>query len=770
MGRLIYRYCGPLSPSNKITFSKIHGLTKVSMKTHHSAIFLFFVTLVLSVTLTQAADQWPFEPDPKLHDFAAGLPYEEIIVQLYPDSESGMGPGRDDRITRLMDAAGTALIWSRETRTGGQVLKLPDAMDREDVEKILRNIRTAAGVLWAEPVPPQAMQQALAQDAAQSERTAYTQQIIVKFTDPETQHAAQHHDSLADVIIAGLSQMAGTPLDYARPMSDGAHVFNLPYPVTLSEARTMTQRLEASPEVQYADPVTTLQPLAQPNDPLYPQQWHYFESAGGANLPPAWDLTIGSPNVAVAVLDTGILPHPDLAGHVLPGYDMISDVFVANDGNGRDSDPTDPGDWQFAGECGPGSPPLASSWHGTHVAGTIGAASNNGVGVAGVSGGSPVLPVRGLGKCGGLLSDIIDSIYWAAGSAVPGVPANSNPAKVINMSLGGTGRCGSSTQAAINAALARGAVVIVAAGNENTNAANATPGNCFGVITVAANNRSGDRAYYSNYGLTVEISASGGDMRQSGFNGILSTYNTGQTTPSTSAYAFLQGTSMAAPHVAGLAALMFSVNPSLTSGQVLTYIQNTAQPFQPGTQCASNPGACGVGIINAAAAVQVASQGGSEPAGSVFEFYNINLNHYFITASAGEAAGIDGGAAGPGWVRTGLDFKAYPLQASAPGAVPVCRFYGTPGRGPNSHFYTADAGECEQVKRDPGWTYEGIAFSIRLPISGNCPAGTQPVYRVYNNRWMINDSNHRYTINFPTYQDMIRQGWLAEGVVMCAPL
>lgn len=706
--------------------------------------------------------------------------YEEIIVQFHPGlTASETERVSDDQLERLNNAVALKLTWLRITRTGGQVLKLPTPMSREAVEKMLASIRMLKGVLWAEPLSAAATSQTLSQSTELTEPEESIEQLIVKLKHPDAQQAAEGHLPLTDAILAELSQVAGIRLAYARPMSGGAHVLTLPQPVTLSEARIITQRLEASGLVQYADPVTTLKLMRQPDDPLYPLQWHYFESPGGVNLPPAWDITTGSSSVVVAVLDSGILTHPDLEGRVLPGYDMISNPFVANDGDGRDPNPADPGDWVTAAESFDPSSPFyqcpatQSSWHGIHVAGLIGAASNNSRGVAGVTWDAKVLPVRVLGKCGGMLSDVVDGIRWSVGLEVPGVPANSNPAKVINMSLGGGGPCffAASLQDAINAALAKGAAVVVAAGNENANAALYIPAGCPGVITVAANNRSGDKTSYTNYGPAVEISAPGGDALPAGnFNLILSTYNEGLTIPAAFSYQTLAGTSFAAPHVAGIAALMMSVNPALTPARTLAYLQGAAQPFAAGTWCAANPDQCGAGIADAGEAVQLAEQAENEQTVTVFEFHNVNLNHYFITASPEEAAGIKTGAAGPGWTPTLLTFKAYPLDDAPADSAPVCRFYGTPGIGPNSHFFTADAGECQFVQRDPGWALEGLAFSINTPDMGKCAAGTQPVYRVYNNRWLFNDSNHRYTTDYATYQDMINQGWLAEGIVMCAPL
>jgi serine protease len=244
----------------------------------------------------------------------------------------------------------------------------------------------------------------------------------------------------------------------------------------------------------------------------------------------------------------------DLAEQILPGYDFITDSAMANDGDGRDSDPTDPGDWVQAGECGGGEPQqdIPSSWHGTHVAGTIAAKTNNDIGVSGVAWEAKLLPVRVLGKCGGYTSDIADGMRWAAGAAVTGVPDNPNPAKVLNLSLGALGECSQTYGEAIEAVRAQGASVVIAAGNSNQDASQYRPANCPGVITVAATKRDGGRAYYSNFGTTVDVAAPGGQTFDPVSNtptttdGVLSTLNAGQTTPGTDDYyGFYQGTSMA---------------------------------------------------------------------------------------------------------------------------------------------------------------------------------------------------------------------------------
>jgi serine protease len=368
------------------------------------------------------------------------------------------------------------------------------------------------------------------------------------------------------------------------------------------EVEEITRRITALPDVEYAEPDRIMSPALTPNDPQYGNLWHYFETYG-INAPAAWDITTGSGNIRVAVIDSGITDHGDLAGRWAGGYDFITSVATANDGDGRDNDPHDPGDWVAANECFTGSAARNSSWHGTHVAGTIGAAGNNGTGVAGLNWVSPIVPVRVLGKCGGFVSDIADAMRWAAGLAVSGVPANSNPTQVLNLSLGGPGVCSTTYQNAINAVNAAGSIIVVAAGNNNSNL-NLTsyqPANCSGVIPVAATDRGGDKALYSNYGALVKISAPGGETIPTLQNGVLSTLNTGTTIPVTGTYAFYQGTSMAAPHVVGVLSLMLSISPTLNFTQSLQILQSTARAFPIGSGCTTST--CGSGIVDAGAAL-----------------------------------------------------------------------------------------------------------------------------------------------------------------------
>jgi serine protease len=441
--------------------------------------------------------------------------------------------------------------------------------------------------------------------AAMAADAGFTDRIIVKYRNTSAVAAAAGQASQlrgTDLPAARL----GITMSRVRATALGAQVLKVDRRLSISEAEQLARDIAASdPNVEYAEPDRILRHTLTPNDSRYNEQWHYFEAAGGINAPPAWDKATGT-GVVVAVIDTGYRPHADLSGAFLQGYDFISDTFVANDGNGRDTDASDPGDWINAGECGPGDPAAfeASSWHGTHVSGTIAARTNNSLGVAGIAFNARIVPARVLGKCGGFTSDIADAIVWTSGGAVSGVPTNANPAKVLSISLGGSGACDTTTQNAINSARSRGANVIVAAGNSNANAANFTPANCSGVVTVAAVGRNGGKASYSNFGATVEVAAPGGS---GGVNSVLSTLNAGSMGPGADSYALYNGTSMATPHVSGVVALMLSVKPTLTPDQVTSILQSTARAF-PAT-CSQ----CGSGIVNANAAVDAAIGGTTPP-------------------------------------------------------------------------------------------------------------------------------------------------------------
>ncbi len=445
--------------------------------------------------------------------------------------------------------------------------------------------------------------------------------IIIKYKNANRSESIDQSEQRAKEI----GQQYGVNLKFKRMMSGDAEVLSLASKTTQRlvnvDLEAIVAELNKRSDVEYAEIDALMVPYATPNDTAYNTQWHYFENAGGMNLPDAWDVTTGN-NVTVAVLDTGYRPHADLAGNVVGQYDMISSSSVANDGGGRDSNAQDPGDWTTAGQCGTGSQASNSSWHGTHVAGTVGAVSNNNNDVAGVAWNVDLVPVRVLGTCGGSLSDIADGIRWAAGLSVSGAPSNPNPADVINMSLGAgsPGSCSSSYQSAITAAVNAGTTIVVAAGNSNSSSGY-PPANCSGVVSVAATNRNGGRAYYSNYGSVIDVAAPGGDGCNptgegmptslsdceggvwSEANMIQSTHNSGTSTPGSDNIAGLQGTSMAAPHVAGLAALMYAVKPSTTPAEVESVLKSTSRSFPNVSSHQCNTSNCGAGIVDSDAAV-----------------------------------------------------------------------------------------------------------------------------------------------------------------------
>lgn len=354
-----------------------------------------------------------------------------------------------------------------------------------------------------------------------------------------------------------------------------------------------------------------------PLDALFKDQW-YLSSKYGINAANAWSKTMGSKSVVVAVLDSGITKHPDLDNQVIPGYDFVSDVRSSNDGDGWDSNNTDPGDW-FGNE--------ASSWHGTHVAGIIGAQSDS-AGVTGIAPNVKIQPIRALGVDGGNSSDLIAALRWAAGLSVPGVPLNPTPAKVVNLSMGTDsytpcrlrGQNLGATEVALAELKAAGVTVISAAGNFNVPASQSYPGNCYPTINVGATAFSGDRASYSNYSepdstgqmVGVDISAPGGDSKFPGDSPvgskgkIISTWNDGKTIAGNATYEGEEGTSMAAPVVAGVVALIYSVKPNITFDQVWKVVSETVTPFPIGSVCDTKK-ICGIGIVNAGAALAAAS-------------------------------------------------------------------------------------------------------------------------------------------------------------------
>lgn len=370
---------------------------------------------------------------------------------------------------------------------------------------------------------------------------------------------------------------------------------------------------------------TTSEVIQESLDPMMKLQW-YLDSTYGVNAIEAWKISKGSPSIVVAVIDTGITDHPDLNDNVVPGYDFISNSIQARDGNGRDADPSDPGDYNT-------SDGTQSSWHGTHVAGII-AAESNSIGITGIAPNVKIEPIRVLGPNGGTEADIAAGINWAIGVKINGVPVNQHPAKVVNLSIGSSNFSNcysySATQLAIDESRRRDVTLVTAAGNDDEYAAASFPGNCYGNITIGATGYTGDRSYYSNYSgysqaqglfVGVDISAPGGDDRVGigapAGGQIWSTLNAGTRTPGEPTYGAEEGTSMASPIAAGVVALMYSVRPSLTDDQVWAILSSTAKSFSPSSECTDQliqttlangqkitTGKCGVGIIDASAALK----------------------------------------------------------------------------------------------------------------------------------------------------------------------
>lgn len=447
--------------------------------------------------------------------------------------------------------------------------------------------------------------------------------LIVKLRDAPAS-AVREAPQAARERMAAVVQGAGVPMHSQREVGGHGHrLLRFASPRGGRDLDAAVRRLRLHPDVEYAEPDVLVKPLEIPNDPDFlVRQWHLqqptpaFRSA--INMPPAWDRTPGA-NIVVAVLDTGIRPtHPDLAGRLLAGYDFASEVEYANDGDGRDADPSDPGDWVSAsdistkpgifGGCGTSD----SSWHGTFIAAQIAALTNNAAGVAGINRNASILPVRVSGKCGAFLSDILDGMRWAAGLPVTGVPANPTPARIINLSFGGDAACSASYQDVINEVANTGALVVVAAGNNS--GALRRPADCSGVLAVGAVGQGGLKADYSNFGSNIAVMAPGGTGPTGNAANLWSASNAGTTSPGADNYGYKRGTSFSAPLAAGVASLMLSLNPALPPDQLVVRMRAGARPhtFTAGFGTCSGPAAgecncttvaCGAGLLDADGAV-----------------------------------------------------------------------------------------------------------------------------------------------------------------------
>ncbi len=591
--------------------------------------------------------------------------------------------------------------------------------------------------------------------------------LIVKFRQDGAASALESGARL-DRLVAD----TGVALEYIRPLALGAHLVRVP-PEAASQARADTvERIAGHPSVQYAQRNRVLRPARTPNDPEFFRQQHLRTDPDAIDAVSAWDVTTGSPSVIVAVVDSGIRPNPDLNGRTVPGYDFVSDPKEGNDGDGRDPDASEPDylipPWPENWLCGGGN------FHGTTVAGFVGATGDNGLFLAGLDWNARIQPIRVLGNCG--LADEVDvaeAIAWAGGLAVPGIPGNPLPAHVINASIGildppavfPQPEHGSSQYVldVICEVLRLGVTraVVIAAGNGKIELKRSgEDSTCTGMIVVGATAPGGNKADYSNFGSRIDISAPGGDLHKLGVG--LPHLSGGWIDFNAS------GTSFSAPQVSGTIALMLSVAPGLTAREVRELLRASTKPFPEASDC--TPATCGTGILDAGGAVRAAlAFTGKEAQVRVVEFYHAVLDHYFITWVPAEIALLDDGTTIKGWSRTGQSWKV--LTPGLAGS-PVCRIYIPPLSG-DGHFFGRDSVECDgTMQKRPEFILEDRKFFVVYSTqSGDCAPGTVPVYRVFSNR---PDANHRYTTERVIRDAMLAQGWLAEGdgpdtVAMCAP-
>jgi len=500
-----------------------------------------------------------------------------------------------------------------------------------------RHFSTTAGVLaaalWA--LPLQAQTEAPEEPPARG--------LIVRLKQPVAHDSGRMESVRWRRVLgeAGLSGSSGRREPRLRPVGRDQQLIEFEAPLSRSEATALREKLMARPEVDWVEPNVRERRLqAAPSDPLFAQQW-WLQPVGGSNahalqarlrgvagFQSAW-LRANQAPVVVAVLDTGITSHPELVGRVLPGYDFVSDVEYANDGNGWDADASDPGDWvsladqQRNPQAYAGCSIEDSSWHGSIVAGMVAANVDNGTGGAGIHWGAAILPVRVAGKCGAEVLDIVEGMRWAAGLPVAGVPPNRNPARIINISFGGSAACGQAYQTVVDELRSQGVVVVAAAGNDWSSTP-ARPASCNGVVGVAGLNRDGFKANYSNFGPQIAIAAVAGDDHDGAWgsaladSGLVTLTNTGPTVPATGGYARLYGTSFAAPQVAGTIAHMLSLNPSLSDEQIVRGLRLSARPHvrspkigecsdaNPG-RCICSTATCGAGILDAEQAMVYAT-------------------------------------------------------------------------------------------------------------------------------------------------------------------
>ncbi len=511
-----------------------------------------------------------------------------------------------------------------------------------------------------------------------------TVRVIVKLRQPPTSTLALEEKAGDD--IARLASSTGMQLKESRRLSSDLRVVEIDPQSTAGDAEAALERLRADPAVAYAEPDRRRYLHAVPNDPLYPGQWYLQnapETPSAIDAEAAWDLTPGSNGVVIAVIDSGVrFDHPDLlpadsGGRLLPGFDFVSDASISNDGDGLDDDASDPGDWVTQTDAASSSfsdcSPRPSSWHGTRIAGIIGAIANNSVGLSGGSWNGWILPVRVLGKCGGYDSDILAGMLWAGGLPVSGAPDNPYPANVENLSVGSTDNCPQSYRDVIGELAAAGVLVVVSSGNEGGLVD--APANCAGVAAVAGLRHAGTKVGYSNLGPAITLGAPAGNcVNLSGacIYSIDTTSNTGSTGPETNYYTdqldINVGTSFSAPVVATIAGLMLAVNGNLGSAQLISRLQEGAKtpfpvssdsavpqchvPAGPSdlqlTECNCTTSTCGAGMANALGAVTAALR----PIAAIAVPATVSPGQDVTLSGAGSRAACGFGIASYDWTIT----------------------------------------------------------------------------------------------------------------------
>ena len=537
------------------------------------------------------------------------LPYfgaqrTETPPRRCPDNRRTDNPGADNRRRKRPAHAAISLLAAGALLFGGD---LPAVLAQAPSDEAILAAAQAAPQIEGPASPINLMRNGAARPntpAAAAPGTLPQQafdRFIVTYTNEAKQRKLQRDgdwDAIRGIVddimdtVGIVSEELNVDVKFLRNTSTDDAVIQTSKSLNKYQAKEFMEKVASDPDVASVEPDYINHPAYLQdvtftyNDPQYSKQWNLTNPTTGVQNTGNARLRRGA-HVKVAVLDTGYVPHPDLVTGMANGYDFISDPLSARDGDGRDPNPRDEGDYAPYNLCKDQANAHTSTWHGTSVAGIIGARGGNGMGIVGTADLARVQPVRVLGRCGGRTSDIADAIIWAAGGHVDGVPDNTYPAKIINMSLGTVSRCPAAYQRAIDIARSKGAIVVAAAGNGNTEASKYAPANCRGVITVGATTKAGTRASFSNYGTRVNISAPGEDILTLSMNSLDRPDNTKFS------YDYESGTSMAAPHVSALLAQQLVNGTSITTKQV-----EEAFTLAGGNRIKCDKYFCSRGIIN----------------------------------------------------------------------------------------------------------------------------------------------------------------------------